>query len=425
MGAKGKTVKRRTPKRGKKAWRSIDTDDVTAAAAEKSRQERQGLDFDRVPDADLFFVDKGDASAGPSTSDVEAPAAEEPAKLSKKEAARARPLRSQAILAAAHTATPVHQIRGGVKKAQKNGIAGVVAASGGNTGLARQGKKDATRLYDLWDDGPSALSRAARKKAATRSLHRDAVRAVEVDAPGCSFNPDPEEQQEAIAVAVAAEMKKIHQQDAMPTAPPKRVDYDVEEDELALLQVDEPESEEEDIIDGAGEPGAASKTGPIKRKKTKVDRNRAARRKAAEVAQAAARAAKAKRAALANLPTLLKEIDAEKEELASRQLRRKLDKAETTAGLPPRLGKTKFEGMPLQLLTTDEVNGSLRKLKPTASLAKDRFKSLQQRGIIEPRKQINKKTPKRVAFIRGEKGETEREGHAAILAARQRAKGRA
>lgn len=157
----------------------------------------------------------------------------------------------------------------------------------------------------------------------------------------------------------------------------------------------------------------------LQRKKTKVDRNRAARRKAAEVAQAAARAAKAKRAALANLPTLLKEIDAEQEELASRRLRRKvggelerileaccplgprrgaeqpapgipnaawthpphlhctqLDKAETTAGLPPRLGKTKFEGMPLQLLTTDEVNGSLRKLKPTASLAKDRWVEL-------------------------------------------------
>lgn len=63
----------------------------------------------------------------------------------------------------------------------------------------------------------------------------------------------------------------------------------------------------------------------LQRKKTKVDRNRAARRKAAEVAQAAARAAKAKRAALANLPTLLKEIDAEQEELASRQLRRKVD----------------------------------------------------------------------------------------------------
>lgn len=44
-------------------WISIpcqthDDVQVTAAAAEKSRQERQGLDFDRVPDADLFFVDK-------------------------------------------------------------------------------------------------------------------------------------------------------------------------------------------------------------------------------------------------------------------------------------------------------------------------------------------------------------------------------
>lgn len=46
----------------------------------------------------------------------------------------------------------------------------------------------------------------------------------------------------------------------------------------------------------------------------------------------------------------------------------------------------------LQVLTTSEVSGSLRRLRPTAALAKDRFKSLQKRGAIEPRKRIPQKS---------------------------------
>lgn len=52
-----------------------------------------------------------------------------------------------------------------------------------------------------------------------------------------------------------------------------------------------------------------------------------------------------------------------------------------------------------------------------------RFKSLQQRGMIEVQNPRQRKAAKRVTYIRGEKGEREREGHAEIMAARKARKG--
>lgn len=60
-------------------------------------------------------------------------------------------------------------------------------------------------------------------------------------------------------------------------------------------------------------------------------------------------------------------------------------KAENAVSAPPRLGKARFQQEPVQVLLSEEVTGSLRQLKASATLARDRFKSLQKRGLIEPR----------------------------------------
>ena len=63
------------------------------------------------------------------------------------------------------------------------------------------------------------------------------VASVEVDAPGCSYNPDFEQHQDAVAAAVAAEVRKAIDNELQPIAPPRTVDYQLETDELTLLQV--------------------------------------------------------------------------------------------------------------------------------------------------------------------------------------------
>lgn len=82
------------------------------------------------------------------------------------------------------------------------------------------------------------------------------------------------------------------------------------------------------------------------------------------------------------------------------RLHLQLDREERLAAEPPKLSKHKFQPMPLQVLTSDELAGSLRRLKPTTMLAKDRFKSLQKRALIEPRRKIEqKKQGKKVEYI--------------------------
>jgi nucleolar protein 53 len=63
-------------------------------------------------------------------------------------------------------------------------------------------------------------------------------------------------------------------------------------------------------------------------------------------------------------------------------------------------------GAYVQVLLSEEVSGSLRKLRPTATLTRDRFKSLQRQGIIEPRVAAKgRKQPKRVSYTQGERAD--------------------
>ncbi len=54
----------------------------------------------------------------------------------------------------------------------------------------------------------------------------------------------------------------------------------------------------------------------------------------------------------------------------------------------------------VQVLLSDEIDGSLRRLKGTPVLSMERFKSLQKRGIIEPRGQLQQQRPrKKVTYV--------------------------
>ncbi|KAF0906676.1 hypothetical protein E2562_012250, partial [Oryza meyeriana var. granulata] len=48
----------------------------------------------------------------------------------------------------------------------------------------------------------------------------------------------------------------------------------------------------------------------------------------------------------------------------------------------------RFEPAPVQVVLTEEISGSLRKLKGCCNLARDRYKSIEKRGILAPSKKI-------------------------------------
>lgn len=285
----------------------------------------------------------------------------------------------------------------------------------------KQLKKKDEGAIDLWSHGGDASADGdggalvpAKKRRQADISH--AAPALEIDAPGCSFNPDRELHQDAVAEAVAAEMRKVYDRDLEPTAPLAVVDYDPETDELDMLQVDAEEDESDAESSDEEEREEDGKKGG-QRKKTKKDRNREVRRRGEEAELAKRRKDKKQRQDLSELKKIKAEVEDTLTEREERLARRKADLAEKAANEPARLGKQKFEPMPLQVLTTEEIqegSGSLRKLKPTAMLAKERFKSLQRRGIIEPRRKQMKSGKKKIEFIRGERADKAQERQAEV-----------
>jgi nucleolar protein 53 len=329
--------------------------------------------------------------------------------MTRKELARSKLTRSQAIIRAPGNADPVGVQAYARKRAPKElrGKSGKSGNSGNdkNKELAvHRGDHGAVVAtvpkegeYDLFSKSADEfdLKRKSIVAVQTRKKRLRKASAVEIDAAGCSLNPDFEAHQEALAEAVAAEMRKQYDKELLPVAPPKTVAWEDYEhrDELERLLVDDDGDEDDSGDDDSGDEDHTENTGTGSgarqaRKKTVRDRNKQARSKALQKELEVKRQEKKQRRDLANLKHINEEVREYEEDLNDRLERRRADMEELVNSQPPRLGKHKFKPMPVQVLTTDELKasgGSLRKLKPTNVLAVERYKSLQRRGIIEPR----------------------------------------
>jgi hypothetical protein len=196
--------------------------------------------------------------------DEDTAAAAKAGRLPRKLAARQKVLRSQAILQAAHAAKPVvvpppRKPKGSVLEQQQR-VRQQQKGGGGGGGVAgkrskREAGEAAAAALDVWaepqqeqhDGWTDALVPAKRQRrtggrravaasSRARELPLPVVPAVEIDPAGCSYNPDPEAHQEAVAAAVAAETRKLLDKELQPLPVPRTVDYQPETDELALLQ---------------------------------------------------------------------------------------------------------------------------------------------------------------------------------------------
>jgi nucleolar protein 53 len=238
----------------------------------------------------------------------------------------------------------------------------------------------------------------------------DKIPAVEVDAPGSSINPDRELHQDVVAEAVAIEMKKQYDRELLPVAPPRIVEWDddYQKDEREKLLA-EPASEESDESDEDEDEAQASR---MQRRKTLKDRNRQLRHKKMEGEIARKRKEKKKLQDLEIVKKISKDVEETLTEREERIRRRQADREEMEKSMPPRLGRHEFKPLSIQVMTTDELQetgGSLRKLKPTPVLAKERYKSLQKRGIIEPRVKVNQRRGKRKVVIHGKRADNAEE----------------
>jgi len=166
----------------------------------------------------------------------------------------------------------------------------------------------------------------------------------------------------------------------------------VDEEDMCFLDVDDGMDENLDANDDECDIMSNQGQRPLKIKKlTRSELNRKARRKEQLKIEEEKKMREKVKRDVECLPDMIKDIEKEEEEREKKRLRRAVAKQERLANGPPRLGSSKFVPEPLQVLLSEEITGSIRKLKGCCTLAKDRFKSLQKRGYFAPRQHRRKK----------------------------------
>ncbi|XP_039010073.1 ribosome biogenesis protein NOP53-like [Hibiscus syriacus] len=351
MGKKAKTSRK-----GKKAWRAnISTEDIHDFFEKSTKDALSGGSLTSAPTESLFVIDKSkDLSAKK--------------KIEKK---REKVLRVDSILKKNPFVEVVPSSKHKSSKKKKEALKaedGVV--------------QDALKGESVPDSGMVPLWRGGGQhgRKARQVSKQSTIPAVEVEAPGCSYNPSFESHQDSLAQAVAEEMQKAYKIELGPQPVPLTVMGEVvDEDDKYFIEADD-ESD-----DDMNEEDPAIEKRPLKTKMvTRVELNKRARRKELQKKEAEAKKKQEFTKDIDNLSDILQEIAKEDEEKQKKHLRKAIAKQERLKACPPRLGKYKFQPAPPQVLLSEELTGSLRKLKGCATLARDRFKSLEKRGLIPP-----------------------------------------
>ncbi|XP_041092244.1 ribosome biogenesis protein NOP53 [Polyodon spathula] len=265
--------------------------------------------------------------------------------------------------------------------------------------LARKGKankpaanNDPQRgFYDLWSGAaaetadPWYLQQTKKmlvKRPARLNVKPSTLPAVEVPAPGASYNPDFLSHQALLRQGHEIELKKqkaelrLERQLAFPKEQIATRESVFQEEVEGLIEDSEDEGPHDEYTP---QYQAASRE-----KKTERQRKWERQLREREKRWKALRQARDRQQQLFRLRSLKAEVLRQEETTGLRKEARRAKKLEEES-MPRRLGKLKYQEPDLDLQLSSEMAGSLRKLKPEGSILKDRFKSLQKRNLIEPR----------------------------------------
>uniref|UniRef100_A0A8C7HH93 Ribosome biogenesis protein NOP53 n=1 Tax=Oncorhynchus kisutch TaxID=8019 RepID=A0A8C7HH93_ONCKI len=254
-----------------------------------------------------------------------------------------------------------------------------------------EGKFETADPYYLEQTGKSCVKRPEKLNVKPSILP-----AVEVIAPGGSYNPDFFSHQalllEAHEVEVMRERAELRIERQLAV---KQEDTATEEtvfEELVEGLVEEEEEEEEEEED------VSIRGGLQQEKKTEKERKRERADKIKSQQKQAARVFTDKKQQLFQLRSIQATLKRREQRTRERVAQRKANQ-EAEKSMPRRLGRLKFQAQDLEIQLSDEIPGSLRTLKPEGSVLKDRFKSMQKRNMIEPRERAKFKRRHKVKYV--------------------------
>ncbi|KAK7882791.1 hypothetical protein WMY93_028965 [Mugilogobius chulae] len=422
--------RKRVNKNKKKNWnKHSDVNDVEDFLEDVRLQERTtgGLLAEK-PDDGLFFLDIGK----PKKTEEKAP---EPEEGKKRKGRSSRPLRIDLILQPDSLVPPPKDVlsyqqpnakkvrrsehlaaKGAVPRRQKLLLNRRIVPRTTKNAVTEANNNPNRDYYDIWgqetkDTADPWYLQQTKKKLVKRPEKLNAkpseLPAVEVIAPGGSYNPDffahQSLLQEAHDIEVVKQKEELklerqlayNKDDAATeeTTFKEQVQGLVEEednDEDLSSDLDEEDNEEEE--DGAV--GAIA----VAQKKTERQRKKERAEKVKEQRRLAEKQEVEKRQQLFQLRTIKTTIKKQDEKTKEKQTKRKA-KQEAQKSQPRRLGRLKFQPQDMEIQLSDELAGSLRRLKPEGSVLKDRFKSLQKRNLIEPRERAKFKRRHKVKYV--------------------------
>ncbi|KAM9440245.1 ribosome biogenesis protein NOP53 [Clarias gariepinus] len=422
-GSAGVGRRKRVNKNKKKNWNKYsDVQDVEEFLEDVRLQERAtgGLIADK-PDESLFFVDTGEKQSIPKPEAVQ-------------KGKRSKPLRIDLILQPdSHIPAPkdilayqrpnAKKLRRMAERAEKLAAMGVLPRREKLLQLRKTAQthvkekppnsKDPSRsFYDLWgaenpDSADPYFLEQTKKKLVKRPKKLNekpsVLPAVEVIGPGGSYNPDFLSHQSLLLAAHEAEVKKMKVEEKLKKqVAVKRTDIAteestfneqveglIEEDEEAKTETEHAETDSKDVA--VGPPAQPEKKTERQRKKEKAERIK-------ELKKKAERKMLDSRQQLFQLRSIGADVKKRELRTKARQTKRQA-KQEAEKALPRRLGRLRFQAPDLEVQLSDELSGSLRKLKPEGSVLKDRFKSLQKRNLIEPRERAKFKRKHKVKYV--------------------------
>ncbi|KAI6247954.1 Ribosome biogenesis protein NOP53 [Erysiphe necator] len=279
------------------------------------------------------------------------------------------------------------------------------------------GLKEAT--YNIWNtdidedtdslDHPFSFLEKKKKKIPPKTLKKTPVSlsasgkkfpAVEKPTGAYSYNPSANEYVERLQELgnkeISAEKNRIRAAEAEKIILEAAAKSAVEA-EIAEARADLSEWEEDSAWEGF-ESGIEDGNLTLKRpeRKTQAQRNKIKRRKEEERKLKIERDIKRKNAQVSQAIELARELDKKKKDQQLETIGSEDSHIDSYEIRRRKFGNTKLPEKNLELVLPEELQDSLRLLKPEGNLLKERYRSLLERGIVESRKPIAfAKKPKR------------------------------
>ncbi|KIM57684.1 hypothetical protein SCLCIDRAFT_1219170 [Scleroderma citrinum Foug A] len=391
-------------RKGKRAWRkNIDIQDVEKGMESLRTEERVlGSILQKQPDDQLFVIDtKGDEELRKSLPRFSKDQLMSSKIISQRSAVPA--VISRATKPSKHGLTPADKERllRIAKKPRKGPFNAIMDPTEFGAGSAAIDVTDAVKkggTHDLWTpsveeslpDGLEAVRKRTIKKPETSHL-RDAidVPAVPVPPQGASYNPPVQAHEQLLLEAYQIEKRK---QDEVDRLAEYRKQIDGAQ-RISLGHIADgvpPGMTVDEIVENVDEPVPTDNVVVPPRasaRKTKQQRARILKQKVEKQALAERALRKQILHSITLARSMKSEVDrtlkAREQARLSRQLTMRLRLRKGLAGR--RFGKHKVPESHIDVQVGEDLAENLRTLKPEGNLFRDRFVSLQQRALIEPR----------------------------------------